>query len=123
MLNLVSQEIQWLRFSQRGEVGILIIKCFVLVWIALVIKDFHSVPTSRVTELLDFQLVLKSHYLLCSWPALTVKYKTACEQFVYERVVDLLVSYRHVLNIYFGLCRSSSLKWILFHNEVVEAAT
>ena len=54
MLNLVSQEIQWLRFSQRGEVGILIIKCFVLVWIALVIKDFHSVPTSGVAELLDF---------------------------------------------------------------------
>ena len=122
MLNLVSQEIEWLRFCQQSEVRILVVKCFVLVRVALVVEYLHGVSTPRVSELLDFQLVLKAHDLLCSWSVLTVEYKATCKQFVDERVVDLLVSYRHVLDIYLSLSRSSSLEWVFLYHEVVEAA-
>ena len=104
-----------------NEISIVVMRHFV-------IQNLHGTAAPRIAIRFSLELVLEMHDLPSTWPHLIVFDETGIEQFVHERVTDLLLTDRHVEDIRLCPCvlllliLVCPLKWILFDNKVVEAA-
>lgn len=123
LLDLRLEEVEWLRLGETAELRVLVDLSLVMGGIARLIQDLHGASTSRVAVLLNLKLVLDSHDLLCRRTILGVKDQTARQKFVEDRHVDLLISYRHVLNVLLRLRGSGPFEWVFLDDEVVKTAS
>ena len=123
LLDLRLEEVEWLRLGETAELRVLVDLSLVMGGIARLIQDLHGAETFRVAVLLDLELVLNSHDLLCCRTILGVKDQTARQQFVEDRHVDLLISYCHVLNVLLRLRGSGPFEWVFLDDEVIQTAS